>query len=91
MYRAKRMMEAGMQRTRIYKVGKAELFNVAKPLKIRMLNNVKHQVIGDGDKPINGVINDFLFVQNRCKKLARIVAVKVTWKMKLIIDNSIVN
>jgi hypothetical protein len=56
-----------------------------------MLNNVKHQVIGDGDKPINGVINDFLFVQNRCKKLARIVAVKVTWKMKLIIDNSIVN
>ena len=56
--------------TRVYKAAKAELFDIAEPLKIGMLNQVVNEFILYRDEPIHRVVNDFLFVQNLQEKLA---------------------
>jgi hypothetical protein len=59
---AKGVLEAGMLGGRVNIIGQTELFNMAEPLKIWVRDDVEDQFRGDGDKPINGIVNDLLFV-----------------------------
>lgn len=57
------MMKAGMQCAGINQVRHAQLFNVTKPLKTGVFNQIVHQFRRDGDKSVNRVVNDLLFIQ----------------------------
>jgi hypothetical protein len=63
MHRAKRMLKTGMHCTRINVVAQSQLTDMSKPLKIRVRDDVKDQFTLDMDKTVNGIIDDFLFVQ----------------------------
>jgi hypothetical protein len=62
-HRAKRMLEPGMKRARVYKVGKAELFDMTEPLKVRVGDDVEQQLAFDGYETIDRVVDDLIFIQ----------------------------
>jgi len=39
------------------------LLDISQPLKIGVFDKIKYQVGGDADKPVNGIVYYFLFVQ----------------------------
>ena len=43
-------------------MGKPKLRNAAQALKIRMLDKIKDQLIRNGDEPVNGIIENFVFI-----------------------------
>jgi hypothetical protein len=59
---AKRVLKAGMLGGGVNIIGQTELFNMAEPLKIGVRDNIEDQFRWDGDKSINGIVNDLLFV-----------------------------
>jgi hypothetical protein len=62
MHGSQGVLKPGVLCPRVHKLSQAQLFNVSEPLKVRMRDNVKKQVTFDGDKPVNGIVDDFLFV-----------------------------
>ena len=60
-------MKAGVLRAWVNQIAEAKLLDVPKPLKIRMLDQIIDQLAADGDEPVNGVVDDFLFVHERFK------------------------
>jgi hypothetical protein len=52
-----------VNRSGIDQVRDAKLFDVAKTLKPWVGNNVKYQLAFDMNKPVQRIVNDFLFVQ----------------------------
>ncbi len=66
MHSPERMMKSRVNGTRINKVGDPKLFDSSEPLNIRVLNNVVDQFVWDGNESVNGIVNDFLFVQGLC-------------------------
>ena len=58
------MVKACVQGTWINQVRHAQLFDVAQPLKIRMLHQVEYQFGWDADKTVNRIVDNFLFVQD---------------------------
>ena len=46
----------------IHQVGHADLLDAPKSLEIRVLDNVEMKLVGDADKAIDRVVEDFLFV-----------------------------
>jgi hypothetical protein len=68
---AKGMRKAGMQSPGVYQVGKAQLLDAPKPLKIRVLDQVEYQVVRNGNETINRVVEYFAFVdEGRQRKKA---------------------
>lgn len=63
MHCSKGMLKARVLSARVNKVSEAQLLDVTKPLKKGMGNDIKDQLTTDVNKSIDGVINDFLFVQ----------------------------
>ena len=52
-----------MLSTRVNKIGKPQLPDTVKPLEIGMLDQIINQCSGNGNKTVNGVVDDFSFVQ----------------------------
>ena len=63
MHGANRVMKACMYRTWIDKVTNTQLTYKTKALKIRMGDQVKDQRAGNGNKSIDRIVDDFVFVQ----------------------------
>ena len=57
-------MKARVDRARIYELSKAELANVPHALQKRVLDQVKYLFTLDRDKPVYGIVYDFIFVQD---------------------------
>ena len=57
------VMKAGMQRAGVYQVRHAQLFDIAQPLKIRVLYQIEYQLRGDTDESVYRIVYDLLFVQ----------------------------
>jgi hypothetical protein len=55
------MMQSGMNSTGIYQVRKGHLLNAPQPLVPRVRNYLENQLIINGYKAINGVINDLSY------------------------------
>jgi hypothetical protein len=53
-----RVMQPGMNRTRIDQMGEGHLVDVPQALVIRMTDDLPDQRVIDGDEPINGVVDD---------------------------------
>src|SRR5579859_3910786 len=63
MHGAQRMMKARVNRTGIDEVADTQLPYEPQPLKVRMGDQVEDQRTGNGNKSIDGIVNDFVFVQ----------------------------
>jgi hypothetical protein len=50
---------------------------MAQPLKVRVRNNVKDQVALNMNEPIDGIVDDFLFVQGNTVTASHYTAVKL--------------
>ena len=57
-----RMTETAVHRTRVNEVRQAELTNTVETLHVRMLQHIVYQVIRDGQKTEDRVVNDFSFI-----------------------------
>lgn len=66
------MLKAGMQGARIDKFSQSQLFDMTKPLKVWVGDNIGDKFTGDGDKPINGIINYLPFNHPLVKFLIRL-------------------
>jgi hypothetical protein len=55
-------MEAGVKRPRINVVRQADLFDSSESLKIRMFDEVEQNIVGDGEEPVNGVVENFFLI-----------------------------
>lgn len=56
------MMEPRVQSTWVNETCKTQLFDLAQTLKEGMLDDFEDQIIRNGDKTIDRIINDFVFV-----------------------------
>lgn len=65
MHTAQRMVKTGMVGAGVHQVGHAHLRNPAKALEIRVLDEVVHQRVGNGYKPVNRVIEYFELIKMR--------------------------
>jgi hypothetical protein len=63
------MMKTGVQSAGVNQVRHAQLLDVPEPLKIRVSNQIKYERRGDIYKAVDGIIDDFLFVQSYADKL----------------------
>ena len=63
MHGTKGMLKTGMKGAWVYVIGKPKLLNVTKALKVRMRDNIEDEFPGNGDKSVNRVVDDLLFVQ----------------------------
>ena len=63
MHGAQGMVESGVYGSGVNQVCKPKLLNAPESLKVGMLNQIKQELIGDRHKPINGIVNNFLFIQ----------------------------
>lgn len=57
------MLKPRVNRPGVYHISKAQLFYVAQPLKVRMGNDVEYQLTFDVNKPVQRIVNYFVFVQ----------------------------
>ena len=58
-----RMMKTGVHRAWIDKVTDSQLLYETKALKVRMGDQIEDQRAGNGNKSIDGIVDDFVFVQ----------------------------
>ena len=56
-------MKTGVQRAGIYQVGHAQLLDIPQTLKVRVFNQIEHQLGWYTDKSVNRVVYNFLFIQ----------------------------
>ncbi len=56
------MMKARVNSTGINIIAQAQLLDSAQTLKIRMLYNIKQQLVRNGNKTVHGVVEYFAFV-----------------------------
>ena len=63
-HRAKGMMEPGVGGGWVDLIRESQLLDPPQSLKIGMLDHVEHQVIGDGDEPVNRVVDVLSFVSD---------------------------
>ena len=61
---AQRVVKTGMDGTRVDKLCKTQLPDMAHALEKRMLHQIKDGIAFDWDKPVNGIINDLILVQS---------------------------
>jgi hypothetical protein len=62
------MVKTGVDSTGINIIAKAQLLNAAQALKIGMLDNIKYQLVRNGDKPMHRVVEYFAFVHCGCEE-----------------------
>jgi len=63
---AKAVGETGVVGSRIHHIGQADLLDASKSLEIRVFNDVEMQLVGNADEAVDGVVEDFLFVERTC-------------------------
>ena len=56
-------MKTGMQCTGVYQIGHTQLPNTPQPLEVGVLYQIEKQFRRNGDEPVDGVVEDFTFVQ----------------------------
>jgi len=57
------MLESGMESSRVNKIRQAKLFDVTKPLKVRMRDDIVEQIARYGDKSIYRIVDGLFLVQ----------------------------
>jgi hypothetical protein len=62
MHGTQAVLKSAVIRSRIYKAGKAKLFNVPKSLKPWMLNDVEYEIARDAYESIDRIINDLSLI-----------------------------
>lgn len=62
---AQGVVKARVIGARIHIVGQAQLSDSAQALKIRMLNQVKYQLVGNRDESVNRIVENLVFVEGR--------------------------
>ena len=63
MHGAQTVGKAGVESTGEDQVGQADLLDATEPLKIGVLDDVKMQFVGDADKSIDWIVDDFFLVR----------------------------
>jgi hypothetical protein len=56
------MMKTRMIGTRIHQMTQAQLLNPTQPLQVWMLEDIENYFVGQRNKTVNWVVNDFLLV-----------------------------
>ena len=59
------MMKTGMQSAGIDQMSHPQLFDMAQPLDVRMLDQIKDKIRRNGNETIDRIINNFFLVQYR--------------------------
>ena len=59
MHGPKCVVETGMQSAWIHHGGKPQLFYTPEPLEVWVFDNIKNQLVGNGDEAVKWVVYDF--------------------------------
>ena len=82
MHRAQRVLKPCMERSGVYKVRQAELSDMTQPLEPGMGYYIKYQFTPDGDKSVEGIVDDLFLVHViRAMPPANLLVRLLSWKL----------
>jgi len=67
------MVKTCVKGTWVHQVSEPQLLDSPQSLKIRMLDDLKYQIIWDGDKPIQWIVDYFIFIDQYKIEVIRVL------------------